>query len=146
MARGESFVREGARRLQELVGSGHLKGSVYVDQVYAKYQHERLDLKHPRGGGAKYLEGPLLANYQDYLQRLAGSVLQGTLERTMADCMQALAGAMSRATPVEFNNLRRSAEVRVYSNGARVYTRAPEQRRLSAQQLKLLRRGWGRRR
>jgi hypothetical protein len=32
--------------------------SVYYDTVYARYQHERLDLRHDPGRQAKYLEEP----------------------------------------------------------------------------------------
>lgn len=140
MAHGESFVREGVRRLRDQVGPGKLTGKLRVDQIYAKYQHERLDLRHPRGGGPKYLEGPLFANYQHYLQRLAGSVLSGDLEDAMIRCMEALNSAMSAAAPIDHNNLRRSGNPRVYSNGRKVYDRAPHQRRMSEAELKTLRR------
>lgn len=124
-----------------MVGRGHLVGRVVVDQVYAKYQHERLDLKHPRGGGPKYLEGPLFAHYREYLERLAKAVLEGELERTMMDCMEALNGSMSAAAPIDHNNLRRSGSPRVTSDGKLVAYRRPQQRRLSEQELRALRRG-----
>ena len=146
MAHGFSFVREGVRRLQDLVGTGKLRGVLRVDQVYAKYQHERLDLHHPRGGGAKYLQRPLYEHHQQWLQWLARSVLDGELEETMARCMESFNSAMSRTTPIQFNNLRRSGNPRVYSNGRLVYNRTPHQRRLSARELQALRAGRGRRR
>jgi hypothetical protein len=140
MAR-ESFVRSGAKRVMDLVGPGHLVGKLVVDQVYAKYHHERMDLKHPRGGGPKYLEGPLLADASQYLQKLAKHVLDGELVHAMAECMEGLNGRMSRLAPVEFNNLRRSGNPRVYDHGRLVYNRPAHQRRLSDQELKALRKG-----
>jgi hypothetical protein len=145
MAHGFSFVREGVRRLQDTVGQGKLRGALRVDQVYAKYQHERLDLRHPRGGSAKYLQRPLYEHYREWLQALADNVLTGELEQTMVRCMEAFNSAMSRATPIQYNNLRRSGNPRVYSNGRKIYDRAPHQRRLSARELRILRPHRGRR-
>jgi hypothetical protein len=145
MARGR-FTQDGWRRIQEQVGSGWLTGKLRVDQIYAKYQHERLDLAHPHGGGAKYLERPLNANHSDYFQRLAGSILEGDPARTMAECMEALNTAMSAAAPVDLNNLRRSGNPKVFDNGREVYNRPAWQRRMSDHELRALRRGRGRRR
>ncbi len=146
MAHGFSFVRQGVRRLQDTVGQGKLRGVLRVDQVYAKYQHQRLDLRHPRGGAAKYLQRPLYEHYREWLQALAGSVLTGELEQTMARCMESFNSAMSRATPILYNNLRRSGNPRVYSNGRLVYNRPAHQRRLSERELRAMRAGRGRRR
>lgn len=140
MADRKSFVREGVRELREKVGAGKLVGKLRVDQIYAKYQHERLDLKHPRGGGPKYLERPLYEHYSDYYKRLARAIPGGDVEHEMVRCMEALDSAMSSAAPIDHNNLRRSGNPRVYSNGRKVYDRAPHQRRMSDRELKLLRR------
>lgn len=137
----DRFTQTGWRRVSEQVGDGHLVGKLVVDQVYAKYHHERLDLHHPRGGGPKYLERPLFANYQDYLSRLTTAILDGDPEETMAHCMESLNGSMSAAAPIEFNNLRRSGNPRVYSNGSKVYDREAQQPRLNREELRLLRRG-----
>lgn len=136
------FSDEGYKRVRQQVGIGLLKGLLRVDQVYAKYHHERLDLHHPRGGGPKYLEQPLMASYQAYLQRIANALLdEGTSpEQAMIDSMEALNGAMSAAAPIEFNNLRRSGNPRVYSNGRKVYDRPAWQKRLTKTQLRNLRR------
>lgn len=146
VAHGFSFVHEGVRKLQETVGTGKLRGVLRVDQVYAKYQHERLDLHHPRGGGPKFLQRPLYERYRAWMQALADSVLDGRVEETMARCMEAFNSAMSSAAPVDFNNLRRSGNPRVYSNGRLVYNRSAQQRRLSERELRTLRRGRGGRR
>lgn len=143
MAR-DRFTQTGWRRVRDQVGTGRLVGKLVVDQVYAKYQHERLDLSHPRGGGAGYLRKPLHANYADYLQRIAGSLLDGDPARTMAECMEALNTAMSAAAPIEMNNLRRSGNPRVFDSGSKVYDRPAWQRRMSDDELRSLRRGRGR--
>jgi hypothetical protein len=36
-----------------------VRGEISFNTVYAAYQHEHTELKHPRGGNAKYLEAPL---------------------------------------------------------------------------------------
>lgn len=36
-----------------------VRAMISFNTPYAAYQHERTDLEHPRGGKAKYLEGPL---------------------------------------------------------------------------------------
>lgn len=142
IARRDRFVQTGWRRvLDQVGGSGKLIGVLRVDQVYAKYQHQRMDLVHPRGGMPLYLTVPFFTNYADYLQRLADVFLSGDPEQEMAECMEALNTAMSAHTPVLFNNLRRSGAPRVISNGAVVYRRAPWQRRLTRAQLRALRRG-----
>lgn len=140
MAGRDRFVQTGYKRVLDQVGEGRLVGKLRVDQVYAKYHHERLDLHHPRGGGPKYLEAPLFANFQDYLQRIAASILDGDPEDAMAQVMEALNSAMSSRAPIEFNNLRRSGNPRVFSNGSRVYDRAAWQPRLSREELRILRR------
>lgn len=140
------FTRSGWRKVLLQVGEGVLRGRVVVDQVYAQYQHERADLKHPRGGMAKYLWEPLKARHGNYLRRVAKAFLDGDPEQTMAECMEGLAGAMSAATPIRYNNLRRSANPQVFSRGRKVYDRRAQQRRLTDEELKLLRRRGRRRR
>lgn len=84
--------------LAEAVGPGFLVGKVTVDQVYAHYQHERLDLKHPRGGMARYLTVPLFTNRNAYLIQVAKTVLQDGGVRGMATAMEHLAGGTSHST------------------------------------------------
>lgn len=136
---------EGVKELDELVGRGKLTGKLVVDQIYAKYQHERLDLRHPRGGSARFLAGPLFTNHRSYLERLAKAALTGELERAMLDCVESLNGSMSAAAPINHNNLRRSGSPRVTSEGQLVAYREPQQRRLTEQELKALRRRGGHR-
>lgn len=143
-APGNRFVSAGYQRVLDQVGEGHLVGHLRVDQVYAKYHHERLDLRHPRGGGPKYLEEPFFANHQDYLQTVADAILDGDPERAMAYAMESLNTAMSSRAPVLYNNLRRSGNPRVFSNGRLVYDRAAWQRRLTRDELRQLRQRRGR--
>lgn len=74
-------IRDGALR-----GSGQVTPAsdsnpiahVSFDTVYAWRQHEELDWYHPRGGGPKYLEGPLMERAQELTDAIAsrlGSVI-----------------------------------------------------------------------
>jgi hypothetical protein len=142
----DRFTVTGWQRVLDQVGEGPLVGKLAVDQVYAKYQHERLDLHHPRGGGPKYLEGPLFANHQDYWQQVADALLDAGPEAAMVRVVEGLNTAMSAHAPVDLNNLRKSGSPSVTSNGRLVYERKARQRRLTREELKALRRGRGRRR
>lgn len=129
--------------LAQRVGSGHLEGSVEVSQLYAQYQHEGLDLRHPRGGQAKYLEAPLIEGADKYMQHVADHLLDeesGPVD-AMKDNMEDLSDQVGRLAPIDFNNLRRSGHPMVKDHDQVVYDRAPEQRRLTQQELDDLRRG-----
>lgn len=139
------FTQDGWRMVRDKVGPGKLVGKLIVNQVYAKYQHERLDLAHPHGGGAKYLERPLMARGPELLRRVGTGALEGDGAGAMIEAVEALNSAMSSAAPVLFNNLRRSGRPKVYDNGRLVYDRPPWQPRLSKGQLRALRRGRHRR-
>ena len=84
--------------LSRQVGNGFCVGKVIVDQVYAKYQHEDLALRHPRGGTAKYLTIPLFRNRWAYLQEVAKTCLDDGGVRGMAIAMEHLAGGVSHST------------------------------------------------
>jgi hypothetical protein len=49
----------------EVIGN-RVTGRVTFDTPYAKRQHEELTWNHPKGGNAKYLEGPLTNNAAKY--------------------------------------------------------------------------------
>lgn len=123
--------------LIESVGDGELKGSVVVDQVYAKYQHERMDLKHPNGGQAKYLGGPLLMNARRYVGKLADNVLAGSLTGAMTDIVEDLSQEVFNKAPRDFWDLRESAHPTVVNDGVPVYDRLPTVHRLSPGALKV---------
>lgn len=135
MAGSDTFEQRLAD-LAEQVGEGTLRGSVDVDQVYAQYQHEGLDLRHPRGGQAKYLEQPLFDHHHDYVQALADNVLHGSLAAAMEDNVEDLSGRVFELAPIEFLDLRSSGHPMVTSNGGVVYDRAPVQARLTPAELK----------
>jgi hypothetical protein len=54
-----------------------LDAEVSFNTVYAARQHEELDWQHPKGGGPKYLEGPLLANVARYQRIIALAAQRG---------------------------------------------------------------------
>jgi hypothetical protein len=124
--------------LSALVGDGKLIGTVVVDQVYAKYQHEGLDLRHPRGGLPKYLSQPLLDNRNDYLKRVADSILRDGGKDGMRSAMEDLAGdgGVGTRAPVLWGDLRRSGHPIVESDGTKVYDRPPHARRLTEEELR----------
>lgn len=126
--------------LRELTGSGEgdLRGSVEVNQRYAKYQHERLELRHPRGGGARYLMHPLMDGYARWLHQYASSVLTDGGERAMILAMERLAEeeGVDRHAPVELGDLRASGHPSVRSGSRVVYDRPPRMHRLSPEELK----------
>jgi len=126
-------------RMDELIeehDGGDVVGSVVVDQVYARYQHERMDLKHPNGGQAKFLSGPLLNDAGKYLQKLAGNVLHGSLNAAMAECMESLSLSVWEKAPRDFWDLRQSGNPRVHVGAAEVYNRPPIVPRLTEAQLR----------
>ena len=124
-----------AIRITELMGrthagGGELDGSVEVSQVYAHAQHEHLDWSHPRGGGPKYLEGPLFARYGGYLAAIAAGYLDDGGTAAMTASMEDLSDQVAIHAPVEFDMLRRSGHPSVRRGVALVYDRPPYQSRL----------------
>lgn len=135
MAGADLFDKRMAE-LSERVGDERLRGHVEVDQVYAQYQHEGLDLRHPRGGQAKYLEQPLYDNHREYLQAIADNVLRGSIQVAMEDNMEDLAGHVYTHAPVEFHDLRSSAHPTVRRGATTTYDRPPMQARLTPTELR----------
>jgi hypothetical protein len=134
----QSTYKERLRVLREITGcrEGAVAGQVTVDQVYAHYQHERLDLHHPRGGEAKFLERPLMENFRDYLAGYARDVLEHGGQRAMQRAMEHLSDQVEVRAPVEFADLRRSGHPEVFIGGRRVYNREPKVGRLSEEELR----------
>lgn len=123
-------------RLIEEVGTGHLVGNVKVDQIYAHYQHEHPEFRHPDGGGAFYLRNPFFAKSDTYHQKLAESVLNGKLKQQMIDNMEDLSTEVYRNAPWEFGDLRASGNPIVTDDGVEVYNRPPNVHRLDEAELK----------
>lgn len=79
---GQRFEGSGAlalaRRFATTLAKAGRKVDVDVEvsfnTVYAARQHEELDWHHPKGGEAKYLEKPLLANVRRY-ERMIGKAV-----------------------------------------------------------------------
>ncbi len=113
-----------------------ISGQLVVDQVYAHIQHENLHYRHPRGGGAKYLERPLFENYPKYLQDYASTVLKDGGRAAFARSMEHLSAQVQIHAPVLFYNLRRSGHPIVTVGGRTVYDRPPEVQRLTEAQLR----------
>lgn len=109
-----------SERIGELIrrtaGSGNeLVAVVEVDQVYAEIQHEALEFKHPRGGRAKYLEGPMFEGYASWFQNFAGTLLD---EGAYAldgwhEVGRNLKGVVAENAPVEFGDLKQSADLKI---------------------------------
>lgn len=122
--------------LKALVGEGDLGGKLVVDQVYAHYQHEGMDLRHPHGGQAKFLETAL--HQGGYFDQIAATILDGGGRQAMVDAVEKLDNDSAALTPKEATVLARSGHPTVTDNGAVVYDRAPEVPRLSEQELRAI--------
>lgn len=107
-----------------------VRAEISFNTPYAAYQHERLDLEHPRGGEAKYLEHALLSHAGEFAPFVAARVKAATkaaglirsaaaiakLQRDAAEAAvgafaQIVAGDAQRHAPVLEGILRASAEV-----------------------------------
>lgn len=117
-------------------GGETLAGHVEFDQVYAHYQHEGLELRHPRGGQAKYLEAPLFASAAATYQKVADSLLDDGGREGMSDAMENLSDEAKSLAPVEFHDLRDSGHPTVRVGDETVYDRPPVVARLTPEQLK----------
>lgn len=63
---GELRASADVRRVAE----GVYEVGFYGQGIKALVQHERLDFNHPRGGRAKYLEGPFNENVGRYIENV----------------------------------------------------------------------------
>lgn len=143
MPKGEFNKR--INELRGIVGTGKLEGKVVVDQVYAKFQHESLDLKHP-AGGAKFLTRALLQNYRSVMRGLSRDAYKRFgLQTAMASGMERVSKGVYDNAPREFQDLRNSAAPSVKDRGRFVYKRPPAVPRLTNSQLKAKDRARGRR-
>ena len=60
------------------VKTGKVTGEVGFNEEYALDQHESLEYNHPRGGNAKYLEGPLKENQSRYIKEISEALRRAT--------------------------------------------------------------------
>lgn len=116
-------------------GDGLLRGSVTIDQVYAHFQHESLDLHHPRGGGPKYLQRPLFEHFPRYLEMVARGYLEDGGRAAMARAMEDLSDEAEQAAPWEFGDLIHSGHPEVRRGLDVTYDRPPKRHRLTRAEL-----------
>lgn len=132
----------GLDRLEHSVGHGKLVGTCEVDQVYAKYQHEHPEFKHPDGGKAFYLRDPLFEKSDENMRTLASKVLAvdgDGIKGGMRDVAERLSTAVYEQAPWEFADLRASGHPKVTDDGAVWYDRAPRVHRLDDEELRIKR-------
>jgi len=124
------------RLLEQQVGGGKLEIKVVVDQIYAKFQHERLDLRHPSGGGPKYLTRALYGAAPAGLQHMARAVLDGHLREAAVDVAERVVTGVYENAPFEFGDLRASGAPTVKDGGRIYYRRPPNRKRLTKSELR----------
>lgn len=118
--------------LRNNVGGGRLVGSITIDQVYAKYQHER-HLHHPHGGKSKFLTTGLVTTGPRAFGTMAHQVLRGSLNIAMARGTENVVKAVEAIEPREFGDMARSASVKVTDRGRVVYSRRGRPRMTEAE-------------
>lgn len=115
--------------LQSQVGHGDITAGCTVDQPYAQDQHETMHYKHPRGGRARYLGGPLLENNFENMEYIARHVITPTgsdLEDAMIEIAETMAyDYVGEEAPVLTTALRRSGSPWVRNNGVETFYRPP---------------------
>jgi len=123
--------------LRHMTGLGQrLQGTCTVDQVYAHFQHERLELRHPRGGVPKFLQKPLFDHYRDYLDDYAHTVLHDGGQPAMKRSMEHLSDEVEISAPREWGDLRKSGHPQVKLGDRTVYDRPPKAARLTKEELR----------
>lgn len=127
-------------RIDELIhetGEERVVGTVEVDQVYARYQHEGIDFKHPRGGQAMYLKQPMVDLADEHLRRLAKHVLEpGGIADGMREVVEQVARDVHDLAPREFDDLRNSAHPTVVKDETTTFDRPPLVPRLTEEELR----------
>jgi hypothetical protein len=122
--------------LERNVGHGALAGQYRVDQRYAAYQHNTEGLRHPRGGGPRYVSIPLESRHREWYRGLASGLLDGSVAARMAEAMDDLDGQVRILAPLDQNDLRRSGAYTVTDDEAVVIQRGPDVPRLTDAQLR----------
>jgi len=130
------------RGMAELMGKlsprdvpDQIEGEVRFNTPYALAQHERLDYQHKEGRKAKYLEGPLKENADQYAEHL-GSRLRGALRgpgpgnigeivaaaarRGMIEVTENLLSDAQKIVPHDEGTLEATGTATVYVDGRRV--------------------------
>lgn len=131
---------DGIQRLIEQTAGPKVTATCTVDQVYAEYQHEAFEFRHPRGGRAKYLEAPLYEEHGGWMEQVAIGLLTTFEEKSTAHLWGDVMGdgmrdAVKHNAPDEFGDLRKSAAIKVKEGSKIIIDRPPEVRRLTDEEL-----------
>lgn len=129
-----SFV-ERMEELSRLVGTGKIETRVTVAQAYAARQERSDSYEHPRGGKAHALRDALFEKHKPHLQRVAQELFRGNTQVLYIRFGEDVAAKYGSDAPLELNNLRRSAAVKVLAGGRTIYARPAAQRRLTRREL-----------
>lgn len=119
------------RRINELmadVGEGRIVAGCTVDQPYAQNQHQSVWFKHPHGGRALYLGGPLMEHAFELVEGVARGAITdegSAIDRKMIEVAEWMARAVLENAPKETGQLSQSGHPRVESNGVLIYDRPP---------------------
>lgn len=113
------------RRTEELsrrVGHGRIEASVKIDQIYAEYQHNIPELRHPTGGKAFFLTDALIGNFPRWYQQIANHLYSPLgVNHWMIRISDNFASQTKRRMPYFLGDLSRSTQPRVKQGGAFIY-------------------------
>lgn len=106
-------IKDLHKNLQVLHGVVRGADASYVvgyTQSYAVYVHERLDVRHPNGGQAKFLEEPARALGKVYGGIVRAMIKKGkTVREAILACALRLQAESQKLVPVDTGALRASA-------------------------------------
>ena len=112
--------------LSDSVGTGHIVAGCTVNQPYAQNQHQSVWFRHPHGGRALYLGGPLYENAFLLIEELARGAITpfgSMIDRRMIDIAETLARYVLENAPRETGLLATSGNPWVKDKGALIYDR-----------------------
>ena len=115
---------ERIRHLEDEVGEGKITAGIVVHQPYAADEHVERHYKHPRGGKSHYIEDPFFASLLYNLRQIAQDVIVphgSRIQEAMKDIAKGFNDHLAVNAPVDTSTLRRSGNVYVDDNGARVW-------------------------
>lgn len=114
--------------LSRKVGTGSIVAGCEVDQPYAQNQHQSIHFKHPNGGRALFLSGPLFENSSLVLGELARRIItpEGSdVSGGMIDVADTMVRYVVENAPRETGLLATSGSPWVEDNGVEIYRRPP---------------------
>lgn len=127
----------GIQQLIDRTAGPNVEAKVVVDQIYAKFQHESLDLRHPRGGRAKFLEFPLFENRDAWIEEFAVGLLNArtSAANRWGGLGRKLVRRVAVEAPIEFGDLRQSGALTVKEGGSVIIDEPAIQRRLTEEEI-----------